>query len=118
MKKKLMLILLLSFSLFMFGYSSNGKLNQEIVNMLETSTFTVSKTDQFGRTVKKLYKSGYSFTEIRSPKEYNIRIQKLSSDGYTTQMLYDDGKSSEYSGWAKWASKEDKQAIKDILGIN
>lgn len=117
MQKKIILMILLSFSLFMFGCSSNNKLTGLIVNKIETSIFTSSETDQFGRTIKTLYESGYEFTEIKSSTEYCVRVCKVE-DEYSRIGIYEDGKSSESHGWTSNASKEDKQTIKNILGIN
>lgn len=119
MQKKIIVVMLLSFSLFMFGCTSNHKLTEAIVNKIETSIFTRSETNQFGRTIKTLYKSGYLFEEIKSPTEYCIRIYKSEDDfAYSKTGIYADGKSIEDKGWTSNASKEDKQIIKNILDIN
>lgn len=119
MQKKIILMILLSFSLFMFGCSSNNKLTEEIANRIETSIFTISETNQFGRTIKTLYEAGYVFEEINSPKEHYIRIQKEENDfAYGRILIYEDGESSKSHGWTSNASEEDKQTIKNILGIN
>lgn len=93
------------------------EIEENAISLIENSYMSTEKTDEFGQVEKQALISGYlfSYKEIGYGYELTITEVSLTSNGYT---LYIRDTSDKLGQWTSEVSKEKKERLKSVLGIN